>query len=117
MNEKTATNIIYRLIDENCFAPDGRLGVYPEWLSHEDMKFLVSIGVFRRETGNLENLMHTAYYLNPCCDKQALSNDCTWPGCMSFHFKRAKNSPPPPPASSSAPARGRRGRGRSTGRE
>lgn len=88
MNEKTASNIIYRLIEENCFAPDGRLGIYPDWLTDKDMQSLVSAGIFRREPGNLENLMHTSYYLNPCCEKQALSNDCTWPNCVLFHFNK-----------------------------
>ena len=89
MNQEQANNIIYRLIEENCFAESGRLGIYPDWLKYEDMQWLVSIGVFRQETGNGDTMGHTDYYLNPCCERQALSNDCEWPNCIHFHFKKA----------------------------
>lgn len=89
MNETSANEIIYRLIEENCFAPDGRLGIYPEWLDYKAMQSLVSIGVFREQHGNGDTYGHTDYYLNPCCEKQALSSNCTWPNCLLFHIQRA----------------------------
>ncbi len=88
MNEKQANKIMYRLIEENCFAENGRLGIYPQWLKHDDIEFLVSIGMFRREPGNLENYMHVDYFLNDCCAVQALSNECAWPNCTHYHFQK-----------------------------
>jgi hypothetical protein len=89
MNEDQANDIIDRLLEEDCFAENGRLGIYPEWLKHEDMQSLVSTGVFREEHGGPDTYGHTDYYLNPCCEKIGLSNNCTWPNCMHFHFQKS----------------------------
>lgn len=93
MDEKRANEIMYKLLEGNegnCFTPDGRLGIFPQWLKHSDIDELCEIGLFRREPGNLENYMHTSYYLNPCCEKPWLSNGCTYPNCVLFHFNKQK---------------------------
>jgi hypothetical protein len=89
MSEDQANAIVYRLIEEDCFADGGRLVIYPNWLKDEHMQALISVGVFRREPGNMENLMHETFYINPCCEKIGLSSDCTWPNCMHFHFQKS----------------------------
>lgn len=55
--------VVKKLIANKCFAPDGRLGNYPDWLSMTVIDRLVVLGLFRRESGTLENYMDAQYYL------------------------------------------------------
>lgn len=55
--------VVKKLIANKCFAPDGCLGTYPDWLSMTVIDRLVVLGLFRRESGTLENYMDAQYYL------------------------------------------------------
>lgn len=72
MSEEIKGDIMQGLIDEKCFAEGGRLAIYPSWLKDKHIQSLISAGVFRKESGNLENYMHITYYLNPCREKIGL---------------------------------------------
>lgn len=61
-NTETGKAVINKLITLNCFAPDGRLGVWPKWLKQVMIDRLVALGLFRRQAGNLENYMDVQYY-------------------------------------------------------
>lgn len=88
MNEKSANAIIYRLIDENCFTPDGRLAIYPEWLDHKELQSLVSIGVFREQHGNSDTYGHTDYFLviNQAVEHQMRRTGLQPPNHEHFYF-------------------------------
>jgi len=61
--DMTPALTIIKLQDGKCFAPDGRLAIYPDWLGQELINQAVKVGLLtQRFYKNLYG--HTELYLN-----------------------------------------------------
>lgn len=58
-----AQEIINKLINENCFSKS-KLMVFPDWLTNEDIEFLIQEKIIIRKNRGPDTYSHSDYYLN-----------------------------------------------------